>query len=240
MKFFCGLVALLITLAGYGQQTTDSIIVLPLKTPLPVDAKKLGEIKSGDNALKINCDYETLVLHAKQKALEMGGNMVKITELLAPNFISKCYAIKADVYLVADLTPYREQKKAWSKMPGDVKNKYATLYIYRPMDNIVPTPFYKLHLDDSDICTVKSKWKDTINVYKEGEITLSAKTEKLAALRLTVKPGGVYYIRCGVVESQFWMSPVIELVDETTGKEEFKKIKGGKTDTDVKYLQEIH
>jgi len=223
-----------------AQTWRDSIIVLPVKIAAPADAKKLGNIKVGNNAVKTRCDYEEMVKLAKEKARAMGGNIVKITKLLEPAFISKCYKIEADVYH-ADKLPVYDVKRANENKATPANNNYAVLYIYRLPDTLALITPYKLHLnDDSVISIVKSKSADSAIINKEGMITLWAETGKRTELKLDVKSGQAYYIRCGLQKGEIRMIPVLQLMDNDTGAEEYGKLKKRKKDIGVNYLYQIH
>lgn len=209
----------------FAQNNTDSVIVLPIKMVVPANAILKGTIKSGNNSTETHCDYERVIADAKITANRMGGNIVKITQLIPPVFISKCYKIKADIYY-ADKIPDSLFKKVSTVNIQSQTRDHATLYIYRLPDTIMLASSYDIHLnDDSVICTVKSKSRDSINIYKEGAQILWAKTEERAALKMDVKFGEKYYIRCGLKGGQFRKIPVIELMDKETGAIEYQKIK---------------
>ena len=225
----------------FAQSREDSIVVLPLKMTVPANANKIGNIKLGNNATQIHCDYEEIITSAKKQAIEMGGNIVKITELIPPAFVSKCYKIKADVYYSNKLPDSLLKHVTPIQKTGMKEVNYATLYIYRLPDTIMLATSYNIHLnDDSVICTVKSRSRDSVKIYKEGPQILWAKTEQREELKLNIRFGEVYYIRCGLKDGQIRKTPVMELIDETTGKLEYAKGKSGKKDQSVRYLQEIH
>jgi hypothetical protein len=225
-----------------AQYNQDSVIVLPIKIAAPANAKKLGAIKIGNNANKLHCDYEGMIASARQKAKAMGGNIVKITQMNDPVFISKCYSIKADVYYVKELPDYKVQNAI---NPAGMNSGYATLYIYRLRDTTMMATGYKVHLDnDSVICNVKGRSRDSIDLYKEGTITLWAETEKRQDLKLDVKSGHSYYVRCGLKSGELRMIPVLQLMDNNPGMAEYealkKKKKGTNKNTGIQYLRQIH
>ena len=236
--------ALLAMLPGSGlfaQEQPDTVIVVPIKTAPPANIYKLGSIKAGNNATQTHCDYEEVISEAKDKARAMGGNVVKITGLIAPALISKCYKIKADVY---NAGPFRDsvikQMKVLAPKPG-LPRPHATLYLYRLKDTTAFTTAYYLHLNkDSVICKVKSSSYDEVYLYNEGPATIWAQTETRKELKLDVKNGEIYYIRCGLVKGSIRNVPVIELVDKHTGEAEFKKQAGKEKNSEVKYLQQVH
>lgn len=222
----------------YAQSKQEYVIVLPQKTDVPANAKKLGTIRLGNNATKLHCDYEALVASAKQKAKKMGGNVVKITQLVSPVFISQCYSIKAEVYYVKDLSDYDQARNTGSM--ASANTNYATIYLYRLADTTLALG-YRVHVDnDSIICSVKSKSRDSVNVYKEGGITLWAETEKRQDLKLEARFGHSYYVRCGLQPGEIRMVPVLQLMDSGTGMAEYEKLKKKRKNTNVNYLQQIH
>ena len=244
MKFTCFFMAAILFFGTFNtpaQNRPGSIIVLPVKMAVPEGAKKLGAIKLGNNATATNCDYEALINNAKEKASAMGGNMVKITHLIAPAFIGKCYKIEADVYYVNNLPHYKTGPSGNNTVTGRQDNNYALLCIYRLKDTIAFATPYKVHLNnDSVICTVKSKSRDSVKLYDQDTVTLWAETEKRQELKLDVKPGATYYIRCGLTMGEIRMVPVLDLMDKDTGEKEYGEARKKNKNADVNYLQQIH
>ena len=235
-------VIILLTRASLWAQTAqDTIVVLPVKIAPPANAEKLGTIRAGNNATETHCNYEQVLREAKDKARGMGGNVVKITELEPPAFISKCYRIKADVYSAGTFRDSVMKTITTTVGQNSVSAKHATLYIYRLKDTIMLATSYHLHLNnDSVICNVRSRSRDSVCIYTEGPLTLWAKNEEKRELKLDVKFGESYYIRCGLVKGGLRMIPVIELTDKATGEAEYRNGGKQKKDMGVKYLQEIH
>ena len=244
MKLPCCFIILLLlqgSIPTFAQSGNDSVIVLPVRITAPANAKKLGAIRAGNNATKTHCDYEAIIQEAKNKARAMGGNIVKITRLIQPAFISKCYSIAADVYYASELPVYTVPKTNENNTSMSGKQEYALLYIYRLSDTIAFAGSYHVHLDnDSVICSVKSKSRDSVKIYKEGPVKLWARTESKGELILSVKFGAVYYIRCGLKKGEIRMIPILEVVDKETGAREYKHLLNGKKDMDVIYLDQIH
>jgi hypothetical protein len=224
-----------------AQTWQDSVVVLPIKTEVPAGAKKIGTLNAGNNAVRNNCDYDGLIVSVKEKARKMGGNIVKITEVIEPTFISKCYKIRADVYYADKMPAYSIKKTIKNKTLIPDNKNCAMLYIYRLKDTLALVTSYNVHLnDDSVICSVKSKSRDSIKLKKEGTITLWAKTEKRTELKLDVKPGHTYYIRCGLEKGEIRMVPVLQLMDKTIGAEEYERLRKKGENTSVNYLHQVH
>lgn len=242
MKFLLGIIFLLLcSTVIYAQSSNDRVIMLPLRIQAPAIAKKIGTIKAGNNATETHCDYEQMVKEVKDKARAMGGNIVKITKLAEPAFISKCYRIEADVYYISELPANLIPKTNDAITSISGKQDHAVLYIYRLKDTVAFASSYHLHLNnDSVICTVKSKSRDSVSIYKEGLVTLWAETEKKAELKLNIQFGKVYYIRCGLQGGEIRMVPKMEIVDKAEGEKEYGSQRKSKKNMNVAYLQQIH
>ncbi len=64
----------------------------------PTNSIILGTVRLGDSGLTINCDFETMINIAKSEARKAGGNAIKITEHILPNFFgSSCHRIQANI-----------------------------------------------------------------------------------------------------------------------------------------------
>lgn len=214
------------------------MLVLPKSYPVPDNAQKIGSIKAGNNATAVHCDYEAVVAEIKEKARAMGGNLVKITGFVAPVFISKCYKIEADVYHT-DHLPVYNLKQQGETVDTMLQDK-AVIYIYRLKDTIAFAPAYEVHLNDnSSVYHARSNSRYVTSVDKEGEIILWTKMGKRTELKIIVRKGEQYYIRCGLIAGDLRKQPVLEVMDKKTGAAEYGKQYKNK-DIDVKYLYQIH
>lgn len=237
---------IVLMILGYvdtGAQNKDNVVVLPMQIAVPADAKKIGTLKIGDNALTINCDYEADIQEAKDKAKAMGGNLVKITRLIAPAFISKCYKIQADIYYVPDLSSFTNARAGEAAMPENTKPPYALLYIYRLKDTLALEPSYDLHKgNDSIICRVKRKMQKAVKIYDTGTITLWAKSGQRTEITLNIRPGENYYLRCGLKHGDLKLIPFMEVMDKTKGAYEYGKLNKSNTGagTGLEYLRQVH
>ena len=232
------------TMAQNGRAEKESedhsVIVLPVRVDVPANARKVGTIKAGDNALSTTCDYEEVVRDAKEQAKILGGNIVKITELVSPVFISKCYRIKADVYYADTLPHYNIAVHKDTEATQSAA--YALLYVYRLKDTLALEPAYDLHLNgDSVIYRVRSRSHTAIKIYDTGMITLWAETSERQDLTMNIKPGGVYYLRCALKHGELRLMPFMELRAPASGAYEYGKLnKEKKEKAGLEYLKEIH
>ena len=158
------LVLLMGHFGGFAQGNDDTVIYLPMKMQIPGNAIKKGHIKAGNNATDVNCDYEGVIAEAKSKAIKMGGNIIKVTALIPPAFISKCYRIEADIYYCSDRKDPVFQRKAKAGIVESPGN-YVLIYIYRLKDTTMLAPSYNLHLNDETVlCYVRSRSRDSIKI----------------------------------------------------------------------------
>lgn len=232
------------TIFGQSQNNTANIVVvLPINIQVPTNAKKLGTIKLGNNNTQTRCRYDELVAQAKVKAIELGGNIVKIRELIAPVFISKCYKIEADIFSCNPLPHYDIKQDTNTAMVTHLADtaKYALVYVYRFADTLTFQPRYDLYMDDSVVGHVKSRFTSVLKVYQSGTVTFSAKTESKVSLPMKVDIGKIYFLRCGTASGSFRQIPFLEEVPYPTGIKEYQKLSGStQKDVDISYLKEIH
>ncbi len=107
--------------------------------------------------------------------------------------------------------------------------KFATLFVYRPK-NALFGPTYDMHVDDSEmtgklfIKKVKGNTYREIKIYSEGEHAFWAKTlEEKVSVKVDIKFGKVYYLRCGFAQGVIRNRPKLEFVDQSEGEREYKK-----------------
>lgn len=240
MKLLCHLALLLMLWCNISLAQNNDVVVLPKQVAAPDGAQKLGRIKMGNNSTSMHCDYEELVRDAKEKARAMHGNVVKITKLIEPSFIGKCYKIEADVYLASDISQYKAGI-AVSKNLTPANSNYAIVYLYRLRDTLATLTSYNVHLNnDSVVYCAKRRSADSVRLYKEGTITLWGETDKRTELKINVKFGETYYVRCGLIKGEIRMYPVLELADNDLGSDEYHKITRGKQNMAVSYLNQVH
>jgi len=96
--------------------TSKTVSVAVVSTPLPPDAKievlgnsqamptnarYLGSVKIGDDAMTAskNCTYDRVISDAQEQARAMGGNVLQIKKHIEPNIWSTCHRLECDVYL---------------------------------------------------------------------------------------------------------------------------------------------
>lgn len=183
-------------LTGYSAVAQD-VLIVDEEHMAPEGSVLLGNIKIWDGGLKFNCSYNTVMQDARTRALEMGGNIVKITTLKAPDAWSTCYRLKAEIYLSDKLSAmampsaYEDSVKR-SLIPQGAN--YSYLYIYSAGSMSMR---YKLYDETGNVvCTVGPNSIHKIKVSQAGRMVLSAKTEVERTVSIDIQPGELYYLRC--------------------------------------------
>ncbi|HBK71346.1 MAG TPA: hypothetical protein DDZ39_06795 [Flavobacteriaceae bacterium] len=200
----------------------QEIIVLNINQDAPIDSKILKEIKLGYGLLYKNCDYNSIINKARFEAKKIGGNMIKITESKPLEdilvFDESCYKIKADILKVKDLSKY----KLTNHIDEQSKNDFASLCIYRHISRSGSLLQYNLFLGDSLITRVKSNFKKTIKINKEGIYNLRTEKDSIG-IPIDISLGENYYIKCSL-KGKFVGSAklVMKLMNEEEGKMEFE------------------
>jgi len=180
-------------------------------------AEVLGTVKVGDAGMTTNCSYTVVLEKAKEEARKSGGNAVRVIEHKTPDFMSSCHRITAEVLRI---NPEQIASLKEVETEADSLIDHAILYVYR---NGGPGALvgYNLSLGDSVICRVTNKFRQKIEIRKEGAYDLWAKTESKASIPIDIRKGRTYYIRCGIGMGVMVGRPTLDLVDRRTGKVEY-------------------
>ena len=104
--------------------------------------------------------------------------------------------------------------------------KFATFFIYGT--NTIAYD-YDIYLNDSMICIIKNKTRYVIKVYKEGTAELSSKAKDDRKIKVTIKFGQEYYLKCTHILSVGGLfgrwQPEINLILSEQGRLEFENLK---------------
>lgn len=177
-----------------GVLLEQEIVVLNINQKAPIDSKILKEIKLGYGLLYKNCDYNSIINKVKFEAKKIGGNLIKITESKPLDILGEsCYKIKADILKVKDLSEY----KLMNNKNEQSKNDFSLLSIYRHINKSGSLLQYNLFLGDSLITRVKSNFKKTIKINKEGLYNLRTEKDSIG-IPINILLGKNYYIKCSL------------------------------------------
>lgn len=105
--------------------------------------------------------------------------------------------------------------------------QYALLYVYRPKNFVGSVVSYKLKMTNSKetelvLGTVKNNSKFVVKLYQEGVAELIAKTEAKSVVKIDVKFGSKYYLKCGVSIGAFVGRPDLNLIYPAQGELDYE------------------
>ncbi|MCW3465955.1 DUF2846 domain-containing protein [Chitinophaga nivalis] len=196
---------------------------------LPAGARKIKDLKITDGGFKINCDYESIIEEAREKAIKAGGNIIVIKELKFPDMFSTCYRLFGEIYYYLDtVAMFAEKNKAHDSVMRTLlpdTAAYALLYVYRSRSSLGAAIPYNVMLDDSVICRIKRNSAHVIKVTKTGHVKISARTEALEEIFMKILPGKAYFLQCDIGMGVFIGRPLISLIDPYAGLQDFNKTK---------------
>ncbi|AWO01161.1 hypothetical protein DLD77_05380 [Chitinophaga alhagiae] len=201
------------------------ILILQENEAAPTSAKHIGNIRIKDGGFKMRCGYEQTMEEARNKARSQGANIVKITQLKRPDALSTCYRLRADIYYQEDLPAMLEERRARQEtalkaMLPDTAS-YSLLCVYRPKGGYGWAVGYNLHVNDSLVGRVENGCKFTIKLPHNGEIKIWARTEAREEVIVDVRPGQIYFLRCGVGMGALVGRPQLGFIRPEEGMEEF-------------------
>lgn len=91
---------------------TSKVLVLKETDQMPSNTESLGIVKISDSGVSTKCGYTTVIEKAKEEARKIGGNIIKITDHIKPNFFgSSCHQITALMLKTDDLNNISFEKK---------------------------------------------------------------------------------------------------------------------------------
>jgi hypothetical protein len=216
----------------------EEVIVFGLKDEPPGDAILVGNVQVGDNGFTTKCGWTEVVEQAVMEARKAGGNAIKITEHFPPSvFGSSCHQITAKILKITPMATGAPRKPVEDPL---LDADYALLHIYRP-GGAGTLIAYDLQMEDTVICRVKSNFKTTIKIRKEGSYVFWARTESRSELPLSIFFGREYYIKCSIKMGAFVGQPHLELVEKEIGRAELQtietKVKRDNRPRDILILQ---
>lgn len=142
----------------------EEIVVIGMDQPGPEAFELLGEVKIGDAGLTMDCGYELVLEKARLEARKAGGNVLKIIEHKPPTALgSSCHRLKAQILRVENIESLLEDME--EEVVLDVDYAILNVYRYGGVGSIVG---YDLFLGDSVIYRVKSNYKTTLHIDKDG------------------------------------------------------------------------
>ena len=210
-------------------EKATKIIVIEEEENIPNNSDFVGDLKIGDSGFSTDCGYEKVIESAKLTARKSGANLIKLTEIKRPNFVSTCYRIKAKMYrnlndnILSELITARELRNK-SRLPKDAD--YAVVYFYRPRNFAGSAIGYKIRLDDDTVIgRVRNGEKFEFKTNNFGEHTFWGRTESRDSVSINIGKGQEYFVRCGIKMGVAIGKPEIYLIENHIGIKEYEGMK---------------
>jgi len=146
---------------------TEKVLVLKKGNNALAEAEKAGHLKIGNMEFsrfkyEMNCDFPAVLNLAKQKAREIGGNIVVVTDHKLPTPLDcACHRIETYIYRHPDLS--KVEPDYLSPRPD---TNHAIIHIYRPTELNNGLTGYRLFLNDELLCKVTNGYADIFRFNK--------------------------------------------------------------------------
>lgn len=219
----------LITHQAFCQiDSSKLILLLAVDKQVPPGAEKVGRIAVIDKGFKINCGYDRTMEQAEEKARKLGGNVIKMTDLKAPDAWSTCYRLRADVYKMPDVPGYWARQAflfdsvASSQRLDTVS--YAGLFIYT--NGPVTKKKYEVRVRDTTTAELADFDRYRLKI-KPGACTVSINKNPDMTVRFMVEPGKVYFVRFSENKYTYGGKPILQLVSPWVGFHEYGNVSRG-------------
>ena len=100
-------------------QSADEVVVIEQNMAPPANAQMLGSIRVGDSGFTSasNGTYDKVIAILKSQARLYGGNVIKIIDHQAPDYISNIHRVLADVYYVEEFSPSSPVASSYEPVP---------------------------------------------------------------------------------------------------------------------------
>lgn len=203
----------------------EEVVVIHPGDEVPKEAIQVGSLKIGDGGFSTRCKYETVMAAAQLEARKAGGNLIYVTEHRPPDFFSTCHRIKAHIFKIENRVALQALKAESEGRFIDTTWDYALIHVYRPSTYGFLIN-YKLHLGDTVLCRVYTRFASTLKVKAEGTQVLWAQTETRKEVALKIERGHQYFLKCGLSSGIFVGRPTLELIPPPVGIQQFEKLKG--------------
>lgn len=203
----------------YNYTNNGSFFIFKPQEKIPFDAVILSQnIKSKQNLFYDECGFENAMNDIKLKAVNIGGNAVRIIKYKATNGLGNGrFNITAEAIYIKDID-FAFQKKQVTENGVDSNCSQINIFRYKGaiLDN------FDLYLNDSIICRVKSNTNKRIKICKLGNYKITLKDRTDSILINISEFGNEYYIRAGMNIGVLSNSPTLNLLNNELGKLEYE------------------
>ena len=204
-------VVFILSLLGAGNLYAQNLwldsnvtILLPAQ-PLPSSAQKLGDFKfRQDDAAVMESSYRKSLFIATQKTLRLHGNLVFITSIKAPGTFRPSWQVDGEIYTVGDIralrTSLQQQRDSILQTALAASNNESIIVCYRNYDNTSIRA--SAMVNDSSIANMKFGQVVIVRIPAGKEAEISAGRKQARRLKVTGKPGEVFFVKIQVNLSQ--------------------------------------
>ncbi len=210
------------------------VALVTVEQPTPDSCKLIGNLHYGEGGLSPSWGYNKLIQESEKEARKMGGNVIKINELEAPEEgYSNSYTLYLSVYYRQNLSNIPNRLKAIADSLHKLKfpespPTYAILYVYRP-PGLGALIGYDIELYDNIVlCRAKNNSFYEIKLRKEGKMKLTGTTESTSSVTIDVKFGEEYYLKCTMHMGVVVGEPDLRIVPNWQGSIEYEQLKNTK------------
>jgi len=135
----------------------------------------------------------------------------------------KIDSVKTQPNIVITSVSTTQQVDSTTITSANDSTKYALLYVYRPRNFVGSIMSYKLKVSNGTykemvVGSVKNNMKFVVKLYQEGPTEIYAQTEAKTVVKLNVKFGSSYYLKCGISMGAFVGRPALDLIYPAQGE----------------------
>jgi len=170
-------------------------------------------------------------IQIKQNYIKMKRTIVIISSLLLVVFVCNAQIDSTKIQtnsLTTTVSKIATVDTMVTKAPAD-SMKYALLYVYRPKNFVGFAISYELKVSNNGsaemaVGRVKNNAKFVVKLYQEGPTEITARTESKRVVKLNVKFGAKYYLKCGITMGVMVGRPELNLVYPEQGELDYSNM----------------
>ena len=194
----------------------EEVIIADPETSQPENAIHIGTISVSDKGYTANKfnSYDDVLNVLKDRARQVGGNVVRILHHGSPDANLSMHKVVAEILKVDDPSIMRAAplEEIASSHPD-----YAIIHFYRDAE-FGKSVIYDVYLGDNPVYRAYLDSRAEVRINKSGEVEFWARTEAKSTLKIDVKLGRDYYVRCDAAKGSVLVRPSLELVPPSSAR----------------------
>ena len=225
---------------SYPPQNTDTVTVYEYGQRPKNKYEVLGTIKLENSEFSKLGNYAKVVKYAKEEAMKIGGNAIKIIEHTGPQseMVGLGVAFTTTHDIVFKILKISKSEPISINVTPKLNRNYAQIYFYEQKSgyaaygkrtNLIQVVYsilsdgYKIIIDDSILVNIDKEWKKSgVRTSKTGDHIIKAKIkEGTFKIPIYVQNGMDFYIRFRYSISG---RRIFEIVDNEVGEFEYSLI----------------